>query len=127
MRKSSICDAAGRETTESDSSNKSRAPRMERLASGKHNAVGDVSLGQRGRKQFAGEVGSFVGVTFSAPRPAAQAKRNGVLAEDVRQAFDFAGVGDGNQDSLAVRNQLLYFFQHGRNRAVEAWRGLGVK
>ena len=94
---------------------------------GEGDAVGDVGLGQRGGEQFAGEIGSFVGVTFSAAGPAAQAEGDGVLAENVGQALDFAGVGDGNQDPLAVRNQLFYFFEHGRNRAVEARRGLGVK
>ena len=94
---------------------------------GENDAVGHVGLGQRGGEHFAGEVGSFVGVTFSAARPAAQAERHGVLAENVGQAFDFAGVRDGNQDALAVRNLLLHFLEHGGNRAVEAGRGLGVE
>ena len=97
------------------------------LRVGEGDTIGHVGLGQRGGKQFAGEVGSFVGVTLSAAGAAAQAERNSVLAENVGQALDFAGVGDGDQHSLAVRNQLLYFFEHGRNRAVEARCGLGVK
>ena len=93
----------------------------------KDDAIGDVGLGQRGGKHFAGEIGSFVGITLSAARAAAQAEGHGVLAENVGQAFDFAGIGHGNQDSLALRNQLLHFLEHGGNRAVEAGRGLGVE
>ena len=94
---------------------------------GQDDAVGDVGLGQRGGEHFAGEVRSFVGVTFAAARAAAQAERHGVLAENVGQAFDFAGVRHGDQDPLAVRDQLLHFLEHGGNRAVEAGRGLRVK
>ena len=94
---------------------------------GEDDAIGHVGLDQRGGQHFAGEVGSFVGVTFAAARAAAQAERNGVLAEDVGQAFDFAGVRHGDQDALALRNLLLHFFEHGGNRAVEAGRGLGVE
>ena len=94
---------------------------------GKNHAIGHVGLGQRGGKHFAGEVGSFVGITFSAARPAAQAERHGVLAENVGQAFDFTGVRHGNQDALALPNLLLHFLEHGGNRAVEAGRRLGVE
>ena len=90
-------------------------------------AIGHVGFGQRGGEQFAGEIGSFVGVTFSAAGPAAQAERNSVLAENVGQALDFSGIGDGDQHSLAVRDQLLYFLEHRWNRAMEAGCGLGME
>ena len=92
-----------------------------------HHTIGNVGLGQRGGEHFAGEIGSLVGITFSAARAAAQAERHGVLAENVGQAFDFAGVGHGNQHPLALRNLLLYFLEHGGNRAMEARRGLGME
>ena len=93
----------------------------------KHDAVGHVSLGQSRSEQLAREVRSFVGIAFAAAGAAAQTKGNGVLAEDVGQTLDFAGVGNGDQNPLAVRNQLLDFLEHGRNRAVEAGCGLGLE
>ena len=115
----------GREATASDSSNKSRAPKMARCASGKEHAIGDVSLGERGGEHFAGEVTGLVGVTFAAAGAASQAKRDVVFGEDVGEALDFAGVGNGKQYLVALSGELLHFFEHGRNRAMEAGSGLG--
>ena len=52
-------------------------------------------------------------------------KRDVVFGEDVGEAFDFSDVGDGEENALAIGVELLHFFQHGGNRAVEAGRGLG--
>ena len=92
---------------------------------GEQNAVGDVGFGQRGGENFSGEVTGFVGVAFAAAGAAAEAEADVVLGEDVGEAFDFAGVGDGEQDLLAGAGELLDFFEHRRNRAVEAGSGLG--
>ena len=51
-------------------------------------------------------------------------KRDVVLGEDVGEALDFAGVRDGEQNLIALSGELLDFFEHRRNRAVEARSGL---
>ena len=96
---------------------------------GERDAIGDVSLGQRGGKQFAGEIGSFVGVTFSAAGAAAQAERNSVLAENVGQALDFAGVGDGNQDCACSPRSAssLPRASSEPSRGSGAWAGCEMK
>ena len=92
---------------------------------GKHHAIGDVSFGQGGGENFAGEVAGLVGITFAAARAASQAERNVVFGEDVGQALDFASVGDGKQHLIALPGQLLHFFEHGREprRGSGEWAG----
>ena len=91
----------------------------------KHHAIGHVGFRERGGEHFAGEVTGLVGIAFAAAGAAAQAKRNVVFGEDVGQALDLAGVGHGEQHLIALPGELLHFFQHRGNRAVEARRGLG--
>ena len=91
---------------------------------GEHHAVGDVGFGERGGEHFSGEVAGFVGIAFAAAGAAAQTERDVVLGEDVGQALDFAGVGHGKQHLVALPGELLDFFEHRRNRAVEAGSGL---
>ena len=100
---------------------------MARLRVGEHDAVGNVGLGQRGGENLAGEIAGLVGIAFSAAGAAAQAEGNGVLAENVGQALDFAGVGHGDKHLLAFANVLLDFLEHRRNRAVKARCGLRRK
>ena len=94
---------------------------------GEHNAIGDVGFGERGGKNFSGEVAGFVGVAFAAAGAAAEAEAHVVFGEDVGEAFDFAGVGDGEKNLIAGTGEFLNFFEHRRNRAVEAGSGLGQK
>ena len=88
-------------------------------------AVGDVGLGERGGEDFSGEVAGFVGVAFAAASAAAEAEAHVVFGEDVGEALDFAGVGDGEENLVACVGELLDFFEHRRNGAVEAGSGLG--
>jgi hypothetical protein len=69
---------------------------------GEHDAIGDVGFGERGGENFAGEVTGFVGVAFAAAGAAAQAEAHVVFGEDVGQAFDLAGVGDREQNLIAL-------------------------
>ncbi len=92
---------------------------------GEHHAIGDVGFGERGGENFSGEVTGFVGVAFAAAGAAAQAEADVVFGEDVGEAFDFAGVGDGEQNLISLPGEFLDFFEHRRNRAVEAGSGLG--
>ena len=92
---------------------------------GKHHSIGDVSFGQRGGQDFAGEVTGFVGIAFAAARAASQAEANVVFGEDVGQSLDFASVGHGEQNLIPCAGELLHFFEHRRNRAMEAGSGLG--
>ena len=87
-------------------------------------AIGHIGFGQRGGENFSGEVAGFVGITFAAAGAAAQAERHVVFGEDVGQALDFAGVGHGEQNLVALSRELLHFFEHGRNGAMEAGSGL---
>ena len=91
-----------------------RASRRWRDWLGEKNAVGDVGLSERGGEDFSGEVTGLVGVTFAAAGAASQTKRDVVLGEDVGEALDFAGVGDGKEHLLAVGGELLDFLKHGR-------------
>ena len=92
---------------------------------GQQDAIGDVGRGERGGEDFAGEVAGFVGIAFAATGAASQAKRDIVFGEDIGKALDFASVGDGEEDAFAFGVELLHFFQHGGNCAMEARRGLG--
>src|SRR2546423_9633825 len=89
-----------------------------------YHAVGEVGLGECGGENFSGEVAGFVGVAFTAASAAAEAEADVVFSEDVGEALDFASVGDGEQDLIARASELLDFFEHARNRAVEAGSGL---
>ena len=70
---------------------------------GKHHAIGHVGFGERGGENFAGEVTGFVGVAFAAAGAAAETKRDVVFGEDIGEALDFAGVGHGEQNLIALR------------------------
>src|SRR2546421_10647569 len=90
-----------------------------------YHAVGEVGLGECGGENFSGEVAGFVGVAFTAASAAAEAEADVVFSENVCEALDFASVRNGEQDLIARASELLDFFQHTRNCAVEAGSGLG--
>ena len=75
------------------------------------------------------EVRRLVHVHFAARlgSAAADAERQVVFVEDVGQALDLAGAGDGEDDSLAFPREASNFFGHGGDRAVKASRGLGLQ
>ena len=83
-------------------------------------AVGKVSLQQRGGENVAGKIGSFVGIAFSAARAASQTIRSVVLGEHVGEPLDFSRVGDGKNYLRAAADQLLNLLDHRGHRAVEA-------
>ena len=72
-----LCSAADAKQPHSDSSNRSREPRIASAASGSIDAIRDVCLHQRGGQNFSGEVRSLIGVTLAAARATAQ--RNDTL------------------------------------------------
>ena len=91
------------------------------------NAVWNVSRGQRGGKNLAGEVTGFVGIAFATAGARPQLERDVVLREDVGKPLDFANIGNCQKHAFAGGIELLYFLQHRRNRAVKAGRRLGNK
>ena len=106
----------------SDSSNRSRVPKTTSARIGKRDAFGHVGFRNRGRREIFGEEAGFFHVRL-VPRPrraAADAEGNGVLVEDVGEALDFAGVGGGEEHASAIGESGFHFFDHRRNRAVEA-------
>ena len=115
----------GREATESDSSKRSREPKMARLASGSEHAFGDVGRGERGGEDFSGEVAGFVGVAFASASAAAELEGDVVFGEDVGQALDFADVRDGEENALAIGVEFLDFLAASsgprRGSAGEGW------
>ena len=86
----------------------------------KHHAIRHVSLGQRGRQHLAGKVTGLVGVALAAARAASQPERHVVFGKDVGQSLDLAGVRHREQHLIALARKLLHFFEHRRNRAMEA-------
>ena len=91
---------------------------------GEENSIGNVGLGKRRGEDFAGEVTGLVGVAFAAARAASQAERDVVFGEDVGQALDLAGIRDGKQHLVALAGELLDFFEHRGNGAMETRSGL---
>ena len=94
---------------------------------GQNDAVRHIGFDQRAGEDLAGEIGGLVGVAFSAASAAAQAKGNGVFAEDIGQALDFADIRHGDQHAILFGDLLLDVFQHRRNRAMKTLRRLRME
>ena len=92
-------------------------------------AFGHISLHDGGGGYVFREVGGLVHINFAARLggAAANAERQVVLVEDVGQALDFAGAGNGKDDALAFAREASDLFRHGGDRAVKARRGLGLQ
>ncbi len=68
---------------------------------GEDEAVGDVSLEERGGENFSGKVGSFIGIAFAATSAASETIAGVVLGKDVGETLDFSGIGSGEDDAGA--------------------------
>ena len=87
---------------------------------GEHDAVGHVGFGQRGGDAPRRRSSWFRRHSSRRPGCGCPVETDVVFGEDVGQALDFSGVRHREQNLVAGGGELLYFFQHRRNRAVKA-------
>src|SRR5215470_9120813 len=93
---------------------------------GKDHTIRNGSADDSGRGQVAGKICSLfqIGLTAESRSAAAKAKRNLIFGEDVGESLHLSRVRSGKDYALAFCCQLIDFFHHGGNRAVETHRGL---